>query len=196
MSSSNSYTYYNRFLRCLDRYLEKIINERKKDAYVTKAETLYCSVDPNKNGVALSKGKIYASFKYIFDQLIDKAPSACMGADDWLDKFLCSVVYKGFCTETWCENDHCEKNSNRYPYNCSEGCLPSKCKIWKAWRLVWRSYPDNEVCQKCKHYKPEPNIDPRYRTDLQTKQINEYKCYCRKKELPEDCPKRGKTEKK
>jgi len=195
VASKNSYTYYTRFLRCLKRYLEKFVDARKKEKHIENPEVWYhwLKKDGREKSIELSADIIYAAFESIFNKLIEKAPSACMGADDWLDKFLINAVYDVFCTETWRGNNHCENNMSSYPYNCKEGCLPSKCEKWKAWRFTWRSYPDNEVCQKCKHYKPEPNINPRYRTDLQTKQINEYKCYCRAKELPEGCLKKKKA---
>jgi hypothetical protein len=196
MPSNNSYTYYTRFLRCLERYLEKKIEKRKKEAYIVKPEIFYYSIDRESKPVSLTAKIIYAAFGYIFDDLIEKAPSAAMGADDWLDKFFIHVVDEAFCTETWCGHDRCKEFDHVCPYNCGDGKLPSKCEKWKAWRLTWRSYPDKEECQKCRYYKPVPNIDPRYRTDLQTKQINEYKCYCRAKELPENCPKRKKENKK
>ena len=189
MPSNNSYTYYNRFLGCLERYLNKKVEDRKKEKYIDEPEKLYQSLDYDSEPIELTVDVIKAAFEYIFDKLIKKAPSAAMGADDWLDKFFCNVV-DFLCPGMWCGNNHCKDNSSHYPYSCREGCLPSKCKIWKAWRLTWRSYPDNEVCQKCRYYKPVPNIDPRYRTDLQTKEINEYKCYCRSKELPKGCPKK------
>ena len=191
MPSNNSCTYYARFFRCLRRYLEKKVEEQKKDKYID---------DPKKLGKwdeGLGRGKfykmdvgtVYAAFKLVIDVLFDKAPSACMGADDWLDKFF--IKADGvLCSGMWCGNERCRDYNGGYPYYCSAGMLPSKCEKWKAWRLSWRSYPDNEHCQKCKHYKPEP--PSRYSSALQTKQTNEYKCYCRAKELPEGCPKKKK----
>jgi len=175
MSSYNSYTYYTMFVRCLRRYLEKEVEKRKKDKWITEPEILFTSVDEEGKKRIFNTFIIKESVEYIFDRLIEKAPSACLGADDWLDKFFNSVVREGFCTETWCGYDRCENFDHFCPYNCGKGKLPSKCDKWKAWRLSWRSYPEKEECQKCKHYKPVPH--EYYRTELQTKQINEYKCY-------------------
>jgi hypothetical protein len=132
----------------------------------------------------------------LFDDLIEKAPSACMGADDWLDKFFRNAE-KELCTGMWCGNDRCKKHNGGDPYNCSEGCLPSKCEVWRGWRKQWRSYPENEICKKCKYYKPVspykcPANDKQYISSLL--KTNQYKCYCRAKELPSGCPKKGKKE--
>jgi hypothetical protein len=182
MSSNNSYTYYNRFLKCLRRYLEKIVEKRKKDKWIDDPETLY---------VDLTIDDIYAAFKFVFDNFIKKAPSACMGADDWFDRFLVKADMV-LCSGVWCFNERCSDNDTGSPYYCLAGNIPGKCEKWKAWRLTWRSYPENELCQKCRYFKPD-KADQHWKiTEQQLKKINEYKCYCRKKELPGNCPKKGK----
>jgi hypothetical protein len=130
----------------------------------------------------------------LFDDLIEKAPSACMGADDWLDKFFHNAE-KELCTGMWCGDEHCKKYGSAYPYNCSAGCLPSKCEVWRAWRKQWRSYPEKKECRECKYYKPAvpykcPANDKHYIKNIL--EINQYKCYCRSKILPDGCPKKGK----
>ena len=201
MPSNNSYTYYRRFLRCLKQYLDKKVEERKENHKLFSfsndddgfnEKILFCYEDENRKTIPIYAGAIYSAFAYVLDNLIKKAPSASMGGDDWLDKFFVGSV-KELCSGTWCKYERCIENSNEYPYYCKAGNIPNKCEAWKKWRLSWRSYPEKEACQKCKHYKPEAPSE--YRSDLQTKKINEYKCYCRAKELPEDCPKKKKEKK-
>jgi hypothetical protein len=68
--------------------------------------------------------------------------------------------------------------------------LPSNCEIWNAWRLQWRSYPEKEACQKCKYYKPEKPYYPNDKDCVsRAEKVNQYKCYCRAKQLPDYCPK-------
>jgi len=86
MPSNNSYTYYNRFLRCLERYLEKIVDSKRKlaEKYKWKVydlEKLEEYTDENGKETIITPGIIRQSFEYVFDKLIEKAPSACMGAD-------------------------------------------------------------------------------------------------------------------
>jgi hypothetical protein len=178
-------------LECLERYLDKKVEEQKKQKWLDNPERFYQSIVYDKPGIELNADKIYAAFRFIFDELIKKAPSACMGGDDWLDKFFNGAV-KELCSGVWCGNERCQDYDGGSAYFCRVGNIPSKCLIWKAWRLGWRSYPDNEHCQKCKHYKPTNEKPSRYTSALQIKQINEYKCYCRAKELPENCPKKPK----
>jgi hypothetical protein len=191
MSSDYSRTYYTRFLFCLEHFLERKVKEREK--YISKEPgklLVWDGTHPGSgNPYHLKLKEAYAAIRFVLDALFEKAPSASMGADDWLDKFFINAD-DILCPGMWCKNERCEDHVNNRPYYCDAKLIPSKCEKWKAWRLVWRSYPDNEACQKCKHYKPES--PSRYRTELQTKQINEYKCYCRAKELPDGCPKRRK----
>jgi hypothetical protein len=199
MPSKNSYNYYSRFLKCLHRYLEKNIEEQKKDKWIDDPETFFKRIkydDGSEEGFNINAGGVYAAFKLVFDEIIEKAPSACMGADDWFDKFLISAVSL-LCPGKWCGNPHCKQNNNRYPYNCAIGSLPYKCKTWKDWRKMWQSYPEKETCQKCKYYKPEKPYYPHDKDCVaRTEKINQYKCYCRSKELPEGCPKKTKEKTK
>jgi hypothetical protein len=117
-----------------------------------------------------------------------------MGGDDWLDKFF-TKADPILCPGMWCHDEHCEKNNGGYPYNCSEGKIPSKCPVWKAWRLQWRSFPEKTECKGCKYYKPEKP----YKCPMNDKaainriyETNKYKCYCRAKLLPDGCPKKTK----
>jgi hypothetical protein len=176
---------------CLRLYLEKIIEDRKKDPFYSKfnPEILRSGIDADNKEFELTIGSIIASFKYVFDKLIEKAPSACMGANDWLDRFFVHADSL-LCSGEWCGNPHCKHNNNRSPYNCSEKNRPCTCKIWKEWRKMWRSYPEKEACQKCRYYKPEIPDDPYDKALVAyTEKINLHKCYCRAKELPEKCPK-------
>jgi hypothetical protein len=195
MPSKNSYTYYNRFLMCLERYLKKKVDDNKKhnEKYNYTNDPYILSTYDNGKG-QLGVESIFRAFVYIFDDLIKKAPSATMGGDDWLDKFFINTDGE-LCPGMWCGNERCQNYNGGYPYYCQTGMIPGKCEKWKTWRLSWRSYPENGACQKCKHYKPD-TADMHYRSSsLQLKQINEYKCYCRAKELPENCPKKKKGEK-
>jgi hypothetical protein len=191
MSSKNSYSYYNKFLRCLKRNLEKQVEDRGKNKYIDEPEILVYSNIGEDNSKPLGVDDILTAFEHIFDELIKKAPSACMGADDWLDRFF-NNVDEVLCPGMWCHNERCESNNGGYPYYCSSGGVPSKCKAWKAWRMQWRSYPEKEVCQKCRYFKPIEksmyNI-----TQKQYEGICSYKCYCRAKELPDGCPKKEKN---
>jgi hypothetical protein len=191
MPSKNSYDYYSRFLRCLRLYLEKKVEDRKKRS--DERETFYqwiMSDDGKEEGFDLTIGTIRAAFEFVFDEFIKKAPSACMGADDWFDKFLVKADSL-LCPGKWCSDPHCEHNNSRYPYNCSGGNLPYKCKIWKDWRKTWRSYPEKAECRKCRYYKPEKPYYPHDKACIaEVEKINRYKCYCRAKILPEDCPKK------
>jgi hypothetical protein len=187
MPSYNSYVYYKRFLRCLRRNLEKQVEDRRKKKYIDKPEILVYGDWDGDNPKPLGADDIYTVFKHIFDELIKKAPSAQMGGDGWLDKFFNSAD-KDLCSGMWCHNERCESNNGGYPYYCSSGGLPSKCKAWKAWRMQWRSYPEKEVCQKCRYFKPIEKIV--YITQKQYEEICSYKCYCRAKKLPEGCPKK------
>ena len=193
MPSNNSYTYYNRFFECLSRFLDRKVEEQKKDKYDSKPQKL----KKWDGGPGLGKfhemsvDTVYAAFKLVIDVLFEKAPSACMGADDWLDQFF--IKADGvLCSGMWCGHERCQDNDSGSPYYCGAGMVPSKCQKWKAWRLGWRSYPDNEQCQKCKHYKPTDQQPSKWTSALQIRQINEYKCYCRAKELPDGCPKKPK----
>ena len=192
MPSKNSYSYYNRFLKCLKRYFEKKVEKNKKEKR-EKPDEIYVWEGSLGHGKSykMSFDGIRAAVGYLFDDLIEKAPSACMGADDWFDKFLVNAV-DILCPETWCGHERCQEYNNGHPYNCKAGNLPSKCEAWKKWRLSWRSYPQKEACQKCKHYKPFVADSYSRMTALQVEKINEYKCYCRAKELPEGCPKKKK----
>jgi hypothetical protein len=89
----------------------------------------------------------------IFDELIKKAPSLAMGGSGWLDTFFCEAA-RIICSGSWCHDDHCKDNNGGYPYNCRAGNIPSRCKIWKSWRLQWRSFPEKEECQKRRYFKP------------------------------------------
>jgi hypothetical protein len=198
MSSKNSYNYYDSFLKCLHRYLEKKIEGQKNDKWTNRPDTFFKRIryDDREEGYDITISGIYAAFKFVFDEFIEKAPSACMGADDWLDKFLINADSL-LCPGKWCENPHCKNNNNRYPYNCSGGNIPYKCKTWKEWRKIWRSYPEKEECQNCKYYRPEKPYNPRDKKSVaRVEKINQYKCYCRIKYLPENCPKRTLPEKK
>jgi hypothetical protein len=193
MPSNNSYAYYSKFLKCLRLYLEKKVEDRKKDRWIDDPETLYQWIkydDGKEEGFDLTIGSIRAAFEFVFDEFIKRAPSACLGANDWFDVFL--VNADGLlCPGKWCKNPHCKNNNNRYPYNCAIGSLPHKCKTWKDWRKMWRSYPEKDECRKCKHYKPEKPYRPYDKAcAAEAEKINQYKCYCRAKELPENCPKR------
>jgi hypothetical protein len=192
MPGKNSYVYYKRFLKCLRRYLEKKVEEQRKEKYIDNPEILKKWIrydgDEYAKGVDLTADGIYAAFKSVFDEFIEKAPSACMGADNWFDKFLFNADGL-LCAGMWCGHERCENNDGGEPYYCRAGNVPGKCKAWKAWRWRWRSYPEKEECRKCRHYKPEEPYD---RKDVsRTEKINRYKCYCRAKELPEGCPKQG-----
>jgi len=185
MPSNNSYTYYNRFFECLSRFLDRKVEEQKKDK-PDKPEKLR-----KRKWNDISVDTIYLAVKLVIDVLFEKAPSACMGADDWLDKFF--IKADGvLCSGMWCGHGRCCDYDGGSPYYCGAGMVPSKCPKWKAWRLGWRSYPDYEYCQKCKHYKPTDQKPSEWTSALQIRQINEYKCYCRAKELPEGCPKKPK----
>jgi hypothetical protein len=194
MPSKNSYDYYNRFLKCLRLYLEKKVEDRKKEKWIDDPETLYqwLQNDDGEKRYDLTIGSIRAAFEFVFDEFIKKAPSACMGANDWFDGFL--VNADGLlCPGKWCQNPHCGQHNGSYPYNCSGNNIPYKCKIWKDWRKIWRSYPEKNECQNCRHYKPEKPYYPHDKDCVtRTKKINQYKCYCRAKELPENCPKKSK----
>jgi hypothetical protein len=194
MPSKNSYAYYGRFLKCLRLYLKRKVDDRKKEKYIDEPEIIHkwIEYEGENKGVDLTIDSISAAFEYVFDEFIKKAPSACMGANDWFDEFLASADSL-LCPGIWCGNPHCKHNDNCYPYNCAGGNLPYKCKIWKNWRNMWRSYPEKKECHKCRYYKPEKP----YKCPMNDKaainriyERNKYKCYCRAKELPENCPKR------
>jgi hypothetical protein len=195
MSSKNSYVYYSRFLKCLRVYLEKKVEDRKRDRFIHEPEIIHQWIEHEgeEKGFDLTVGSIRAAFEFVFDEFIEKAPSACMGANDWFDRFLINARDL-LCPGIWCGNPHCKKNDGSYPYNCSGGNLPYKCKTWKDWRQIWRSYPEKEECQKCRYYKPEKPYYPHNKADIASaEKTNRYKCYCRAKELPEKCPKKPKT---
>jgi hypothetical protein len=187
MPSKNSYTYYYLFLRCLRKNLDKQVEDQKKDKYISKPEIL-CWADTGRHKNLLGVNDIFESFKHIFGKLIEKAPSACMGADDWLDQFFHGAE-KALCPGIWCHNEHCKSNDGRDPYNCSAGNVPGKCKIWKAWRFQWRSYPANEVCQKCRYFKPYERDCFSIKHAKRWEEANKYRCLCRARKLPENCPK-------
>ena len=192
MPSNNSYTYYNRFFKCLKLYLDKKVEDQKKQKSY-KPEKIY-ECDDGEKWHEMSVGTVYAAFKLVIDVLFEKAPSACMGADDWLDHFF--IKADGvLCSGMWCGHERCQDYDGGSPYYCGAGMVPSKCPKWKAWRLGWRSYPDNEQCRKCKYYKPTDQKPSKWTSALQIKHKNEYKCYCRAKELPEGCPKKPRSKK-
>jgi hypothetical protein len=189
MPSKNSYCYYNRFLLCLRKHLEKTVEDRKSDKHIDNPTVIYQYIDYDEPAVALTADSIVAAFEYIFDKLIKKAPSAQMGGDDWLDEFF-NNADEVLCSGTWCRNERCLNNDSGHPYYCKLGNVPAKCKDWKAWRWQWRSYPEKEECQKCKYYKPEKPYYPHDKNCVaRTEKINCYKCYCRAKKLPDGCPK-------
>jgi hypothetical protein len=196
MASKNSYAYYTRFLRCLRKYLEKKTSDKKEDKYIADDERdILTWVRSSEDRHGLKASDIYVAFEFLLDYLIEKSPSACMGADDWLDKFF-THAGDALCTGIWCGNTHCEHHNGEYPYNCAAENMPSKCKTWKAWRFQWRSYPEKEDCQQCRHYKPEKPYYPNDRACVASvEKQNQYKCYCRSKELPENCPKKKEQEK-
>jgi hypothetical protein len=191
MPSKNSYSYYCKFLRCLRKNLDQQAEDRKKDKWIDNPEAFFKRIkydDGNEEGFDIAAGGVYAAFKLVFDEFIEKAPSACMGADDWFDKFLINAVSL-LCPGKWCGNPHCKHNNNRYPYNCAVGSLPYKCKTWKDWRKMWRSYPEKEVCQKCRYFKPYERDCFSIKQGESWEEANKYRCLCRAKKLPENCPK-------
>ena len=90
MPGKNSYTYYDRFFKCLRRYLEKKAEEQKKEKWLDKPELLRKWDEGPGRGkfYEMDVETVYAAFKLVIDVLFEKAPSACMGADDWLDQFF------------------------------------------------------------------------------------------------------------
>ena len=160
MPSNNSYNYFQLFEKCVFRkYASKFSNDGLK-----------------------------AICNFMFE-MMKTAPSKQVEGAGWCDDFLTASVFV-ICTGEWCKNPHCEHNRNgKEPYNCGAGKLPFQCKEWKNWRLMWRSYPEKEVCQKCKYYKP---VKATRLNITWAKKENQHKCYCRAKELPADCPKRSK----
>ena len=170
MPSKNSYTYYDRFLSCVEKRFGREKKHYSRWDYV----------------VHLTGDQFKAAIEIIFDILIKKAPSAQMGGDDWLDKFFVHAD-KILCSGMWCYNERCKDNNTGSPYFCEAGNIPSTCKEWKAWRQKWRSYPEKEECQKCHYFKPYPLAPGQNREEA-----NDYRCLCRAKELPVNCPKRSK----
>ena len=175
MPSYNSYTYYKRFLACVEKRFGKEKKHYGKWDYV----------------VQLTSYQFRAAIKIIFDILIEKAPSAQMGGDAWLDHFLVNAD-RVICPGMWCCHERCKDNSTGSPYYCRAGVIPSKCKVWKAWRQQWRSYPEKEECQKCRHFKPYDNSCYSLIHGKNLEEANKYRCLCRAKELPVNCPKRSK----
>jgi hypothetical protein len=194
MPSKNSYNYYGRFLKCLKRNLEKRVEDHQKAKYDPEQELCF-GIRGDDSDKILGADDIFTVFKYMFDGFIKKAPSACMGADDWLDRFF-NNVDEVLCPGMWCHNEHCKHNNGGYPYNCSSGGLPSKCKVWKEWRFQWRSYPEKENCQKCRYFKPHERGCYSTKHAKKWEEANKYRCLCRAKELPEGCPKRDRGSEK
>jgi hypothetical protein len=189
MPSKYSYHYYYRFLKCLEKYLKRKVEDRKKNKYIDEPEVLCWNEGDEQKKLGVND--ILAAIEHIFDELIKKAPSACMGADNWLDQFF-HRSEKVICPGMWCGNEHCKNNNGSYPYNCRAGDIPFECKVWKAWRLQWRSYPEKEVCQKCRYFKPYERDCFSIKQGKSWEEANKYRCLCRAKELPENCPKKNK----
>jgi hypothetical protein len=168
MPDQNTYKYYKRFLKCLEKRYDKE-SYRKRDA-------------EDDQLIELSARQFSTAFRIVFDTIVEKAPGRCNGGNSWFDEF---TIYASqiLCPGMWCDKESCPENTLWHPYYCKAGNVPSKCKIWKAWRKQRRSYPEKEECQKCRYYRP-------YRPD-ETHEANKHCCYCRAKVLPDNCPKRG-----
>ena len=112
----------------------------------------------------------------LMSDVCDKSPSRQMGGSGFADTFF-SGASRLICSEQWCGNELCKHHSNWSLYGCMREKIPASCKEWRSYRKKWRSYPDKEECRTCDHFKPD-------HTD------NKHRCYCRKKVLPDNCPKK------
>jgi len=79
-----------------------------------------------------------------------------------------------------CFMSHCMNNNYRYPYNCSAGKVPSRCKKVRDFRERWRAdMPECEVCKRRNERVESPYGKPLL--------------LCRVSNRPDTCPKRAKA---
>lgn len=115
----------------------------------------------------------------LMQHICEKAPSYAMGGSGVADEFY-DFASHAICSERWCNNTGCDSYANGCIYNCEEEEMPSGCINWKLFRKRKRSYPEKKECRECKYYK-----------DASQEEKGKYNCTCRKKVMPDYCPKKG-----